>query len=86
MASGERDSDAYSSDDETLHNVTKRRKKPKIIVSSDSDSESDENDFQIKPRRNVRPLDCESEESDHYNNESTYSTENRFRKFLFVCM
>lgn len=81
MASGGRESNIYSSDDESLQPVQKPRRKPKALISSDSE---DDSDIERKPRKNVKPLDCESEDSDeNFNNDANFSSETKFCKFAF---
>lgn len=83
MASGGRESNVFSSDDESVHPIQKRRRRPTVIVSSDSDEDSD---IEIRPHKNPKPLDCESEESSEDFNNVAYSSETKFRKSLkFIC-
>lgn len=90
MASGGKDSNVISSDEDTLHPVGKRRRRPKVIESSESDEDSD---VEMRPKRRVKPLDYESEDSnENKNTDLTYSSEPKFRKlgnssvFAFVLL
>ncbi|CAL1267325.1 unnamed protein product [Larinioides sclopetarius] len=60
------DSNGYSSDEEVLRPVVKRKKKPKNIVST-SESEDEDSDIQIKPKIIGKPLRCESEDENSNN-------------------
>ncbi|XP_054712294.1 uncharacterized protein LOC129221935 [Uloborus diversus] len=79
MAAGGRDIQVFSSDDEIIHPVEKRNRKRKAILSSEEDDE--DSNFEVKPRRAARPLNCESDEDDSvnlFNNESeNHLTEGR---------
>ncbi|XP_055947253.1 uncharacterized protein LOC129980849 [Argiope bruennichi] len=60
------DSNGYSSDEEVLRPVVKRKKKPKNIIST-SESEDEDSDIEIKPKIIGKPLRCESEDENSNN-------------------
>ncbi|GFT31886.1 PHD and RING finger domain-containing protein 1 [Nephila pilipes] len=73
MASSE-DSNLFSSDEEVVRPVIKRKKKPKTIVST-SESEDEDSDIEIKPKRiGKKPLRCESEDENNNNEIESYSS------------
>lgn len=56
--------DVYSSEDEILRPVVKRKKKAKNTISSDTEEEED-SDIDIKPRRLTKPIRCESDDENN---------------------